>query len=227
MIKLLSIADGISLLNACFGFLAILILLSGMIPSDEMRIRVSFSFILLALIADGLDGIIARRTRTGELGEYLEAMADMTSMGIAPLVFVYKVYYETVSSEISLQIALFVVLILFVTCSIIRLSSFHLMKEETFFVGLPASASTIFLLIVAFLKIEFLVIPLFIVVLSIATISNIRFPKLGLKVNAIASILIILTLIMGKIYYNIAPLLLFSALAIYILAGPFYVRKNA
>ncbi|MFW6120677.1 MAG: CDP-alcohol phosphatidyltransferase family protein [Petrotogales bacterium] len=225
MIKFLSFADGISLLNASFGFLAILIISSDIILSYDMRIRISFSFILLALLADGLDGIIARKTHTGELGEYLEAMADMTSMAIAPSVFVYYVYSE-VASEISWQIALFVILILFVTCSAIRLSSFHLMKEETFFVGLPASATTLFLLIAAFLKIKFPFILLLIVVLSIATISNIRFPKLGLRVNTIAAILIILTLVVGEIYYNIAPLLLVFTLAIYALVGPFYVRRK-
>ncbi len=66
MIKLLSVADVISLTNALFGFLAILMLFSS-----EMNL--AFSFILLALLADGLDGIVARKTRKGELGEYMEA----------------------------------------------------------------------------------------------------------------------------------------------------------
>ena len=76
MFKLLSIADGISLLNASFGFLAILSLFSGIFSSDELRIRVSFSFIVLAIIADGLDGIVARKTTHGQLGEYMEAMGE-------------------------------------------------------------------------------------------------------------------------------------------------------
>ncbi|UCD12904.1 MAG: CDP-alcohol phosphatidyltransferase family protein [Thermoplasmatales archaeon] len=223
MIKLLSIADLISLINACFGFLAILILLSDFTPF-ELRIRLSFSFILLALLADGLDGVIARKTRTGELGDYLEAMADMTSMGIAPSVFVYMVYYEMVSA--ALQTALIIILILFVVCSFIRLSSFHLLKKETYYVGIPASASTIFLLIASFLEIELPYTLLFIVVLSFATISHIRFPKPGLKVDTIAATLIVLTIAMGKFYYNVAPLLLFSALAVYSIVGPFYVRKS-
>jgi len=223
MIKFLTFADVFSLINGCLGFLAIIILFSFITSFDV--IRVSFSFILLALLADGLDGIIARKKRASELGEYLEAMADMISMGIAPSVFVFKIYYDSSSSGLFLQFAFIIVLILFVICSIIRLSSFHLMKNEAYFVGIPASASTIFLLIAAFIKINYLYILALIIILSFATISNIRFPKPGIKVNAIASILIITTLVMGELYNNLAPLLLFSALAIYVLAGPFYVRR--
>lgn len=226
MIKLLSIADVISLINACFGFLAVLILFSDIFPSDEIRIRLSFSFILLALLADGLDGIIARRTRTGELGEYLEAMADMISLGIAPSVFVYTMYHDVISRYIYYQSYIVVVLIVFLSLSIIRLASFHIMKEEKFFVGLPASAGTIFILILAFLEIEFIYMLLFIVIISFAMISNIRFPKPGFKVNSVASVLIVLTIVLGKTYYNVAPLLLFSTLAFYTIVGPFYVRKN-
>ena len=76
---MVSLADIITLINAIFGFLAIIMLLK-----DE--IRIAFSFILLALLADGLDGVIARKLNTGKIGDYLEAMADMTSMAIAPMI---------------------------------------------------------------------------------------------------------------------------------------------
>ena len=171
MIKLLSIADIVSLINAIFGFLAIL-----MIFLNEMHL--SFSFILLALLADGLDGIVARKLGTGKLGEYMEAMADMISLGVAPSFFVYNTYYDVVSECIYYHILLVVLLIMFLSLGIIRLASFHIIKDEKFFVGLPASASTIFILILSFLKIEFMYICPFIVIVSIAIISPIRFPKI-------------------------------------------------
>ncbi len=68
MIKLLSLADIVSLTNAGFGFLAIIMASLG-----EMWF--SFSFILIALLADGLDGIVARKTGHSELGNHMEAMA--------------------------------------------------------------------------------------------------------------------------------------------------------
>ena len=220
MIKLLSIADFVSLANAIFGFLAIL-----MIFLNEMRL--SFFFILIALLADGLDGIVARKTRKGELGEYMEAMADMISLSIAPSFFVYNIYHDFVSKCVYYHSLLVVILIVFLSLSIVRFASFHIIKEKKFFVGLPASAGTIFILVLSFLKIEFMYIFPCIVVISIAMISPLRFPKIGWKIGTIAAVLILLTLIMGDIYYSIAPILLIIALAIYAIAGPIYVRKKS
>ncbi|UCF12154.1 MAG: CDP-alcohol phosphatidyltransferase family protein [Thermoplasmatales archaeon] len=220
MIKLLSIADLVTLTNAIFGFFAIL-----MILLNEMHF--SFSFILIALLADGLDGIVARKTRKSELGEYMEAMADMISLGIAPSFFVYNIYYEFVSGCVYYHSLLVGILIVFLSLSIVRLASFHIIKEEKFFVGLPASAGTIFILILSFLfEIDFIYILPCIVVISIAMISTLRFPKIGWKIGAIATVLILLTLIMDDNYYNIAPIFLFIAIAIYTIAGPIYVRKK-
>jgi len=224
MIKLLSYADIISLTNACLGFLAIVALLSLIENIDIMRL--SFSLILLALLADGLDGIIARKTKTSELGDYLEAMADMISMSIAPSVFILNIYFTRLSIEPYYQILLVLLILIFIVCSITRLSSFHLMKNNDYFYGLPASASTIFLLIPSFLEIDLKFIMFLIIVLSLATISRIKFPKPKIKINAIAVILILLTLIIGKTFNNIAPILLFFALAIYSLLGPIYTKKS-
>jgi len=220
MIKLLSIADVVSLTNAILGFLAIL-----MIFSNETRL--AFSFILLALLADGLDGIVARKTRKGELGEYMEAMADMISLGIAPAFFVYNTYYDVVSDHLYYHSLLVVVLIIFLSLGIIRLASFHIIKEEKFFVGLPASASTIFILVLSFLQTELIYILPFIFLISIVMVSPLRFPKIGLKIKAFAAVLILVTLIFGSIYHSFAPLMLFSALAVYAVLGPIYVRKKS
>jgi len=220
MIKLLSIADVVSLTNAILGFLAIL-----MIFSNETRL--AFSFILLTLLADGLDGIVARKTRKGELGEYMEAMADMISLGIAPAFFVYNTYYDVVSDHLYYHSLLVVVLIIFLSLGIIRLASFHIIKEEKFFVGLPASASTIFILVLSFLQTELIYILPFIFLISIVMVSPLRFPKIGLKINAFAAVLILVTLIFGSIYHSFAPLMLFSALAVYAVLGPIYVRKKS
>ena len=124
MIKLVSIADIISLTNAIFGFFAILFLLSDLIATEEMRLRISFSFILLALLADGLDGIVARKTRKSDIGEYLESMADMTSLTIAPAIFIYVVYHDLVLCCIYSYIYLLIALIVFLLFGIIRLASF-------------------------------------------------------------------------------------------------------
>ena len=224
MIKLLSFADTISISNALFGFLAIIVIISNLGICEEIQIRVSFSFILIALLADGLDGIVARKTKKSEIGEYLESMADMTSMVIAPAVFIYFVYLDLVSCCLYRQVYLLFALILFLSFGIIRLASFHLMKENKYFIGLPASASTIILLVITFFKVEFIYILPAVVIIGATTVSDIKFPKLRIKINLIATVLILLTLVMYDIYWGIAPFLLLIAIIIYITVGPIYLK---
>ncbi len=157
MIKLLSIADIISIINAIFGFLAILFLLSGLIEDSELRLRVSFSFILVSLLVDGLDGVIARKIKRSDIGEHLDSMADMVSMVIATSLFIFVTYQQYFNNYVYYQIYLLIALVLFLSFGTIRLASYYLMKDENFFIGLPAPAGTIILLILAFFKIEFIV----------------------------------------------------------------------
>ncbi|MEA3458379.1 MAG: CDP-alcohol phosphatidyltransferase family protein [Candidatus Thermoplasmatota archaeon] len=219
MIKLLSIADIVSLTNAILGFLSIIMIFLG-------EIRFSFSLILLALLADGLDGIIARKTRHSELGEYMEAIGDMISLGIAPAVFVYSNYNIAVSECIYWHSLLIIVLIVFLSFNIVRLASFHIIKEKTFFVGLPASASAIIILVMAYFNIEVTYVLLVIVITSLMLISNVRFPKPTLKINVIAAVLIVLTIIVGKNFGGVAPILLLLSIITYSLAGQIYLLKR-
>ena len=221
MIKLLSVADLISIINAVFGFLAILFLFSDLIP-DEYRLRLSFSFILLALLADGLDGIVAHKIRKSEIGDYLESMADMTSMCIAVAVFIFFIYSGDISSSMYRHVYLLSALVLFLFFGIVRLASFNAMKEKNFYVGLPASASAIILLILSYFKVEFVYILPAVIIIGAAMASNIVFPKPVMKVNAVAAVLIILTLILDKSFYSIAPWLLFVAILLYSIGGPIY-----
>ena len=224
MIKLLSMADSISIANAIFGVLAIFFLFSNLDISEEYRLRISFSFILLALLADGLDGIVARKTGKSDIGEYLESMADMTSLVIAPAAFIFYIY-SSQSAFIFLRfVYLLIALILFLSFGVIRLASFHIMKEEKFFIGLPASASTVLLLILAYFKVGFIYILPAVIIIGAAMVSDITFPKPRIRINTIATLLILLTLIMDKSYCGIAPLLLFTAIIFYAIGGPIYAN---
>lgn len=219
MIKLISSADLVSILNALLGFLSIL-----MICLDNFRL--AYSFIFLALLADGLDGIIARRFSRGELGEYLESTADMISMGVAPALFVYKLYYDIFTSGIFKHFFAYIVLIIFVSLCIVRLSSFHVMKKKDFFVGLPASAATIVILVFSYIKIDFVYILPIIFFISFLMVSNINFPKTGLKINSAAAVLLIFNIIAGGYYHNIAPIMLSVGILLYIVIGSLYIYRQ-
>ena len=217
MIKLLSLADIITLMNAVMGFLALLMVFSN-------QFQLAAAFILLGLLADGFDGIVARRIGNGQMGEYLETIADMISLSVAPLILLYKTYYDVVVAQFSLHLLLGVVLVFSLVCSMIRLSSFSLLKEKHSFIGLPSSASAVFLVLASFLRPDVWVILPVIVILALAMISSIRFPKPALKMDLVAAVFIVATLLFDRMYNNIAPLLLLAALVSYIIVGPFYLH---
>ena len=216
MIRVLSIADFITITNAVLGFLAVLMVFSN-------QLQIAASLILLGLLTDGLDGIVARRMRKSKVGEYLESIADMVSLSIAPLALLYKIYYDVVSPQLYLHVILGLVIVFSLICSIIRLSSFSLFKQKQFFLGLPTSASAIFLVLTSFLKPDVWYILPIIIIFSLAMISSILFPKPGLKLNLIAAVFIIAIILLDGGYYNIAPFLLLAGLISYIIFGPIYL----
>lgn len=220
MIKLVSIADVISVINALCGFTALLMIYHN-------NSALAFSFILLALLADGIDGTIARKTRKSELGEFLEAMADMISLGVAPALFIYHRYYLVFSSNQLLSLLLFCTLIIFLSFAILRLASFHIIKKETSFIGLPASASTIILIVLSYVQIHLLYLIPVILLVSFAMISPIQFPKIDMKSNSVAAVLIFIAILCGPRYHYIGPLLLLTAIVFYSCIGPLYVKKKS
>jgi archaetidylserine synthase len=220
MLKLVSLADGITLINACLGLLAIVFSISH-------EIWWSFSSMLLAIIADGLDGMIARKRGIGKLGDYLEAMADMISLCVAPAVFIFIVYTDDIFSSWYSTIGCVAILLLFLSLGMIRLSSFHILKE-TWFVGVPASASAIIIITLGLFKLPLGVIVLVILGVSLLMISPIRFPKMNVKTNSIAGILIILSIIFGMstTLWVVFPVLLLVAVVIYMIGGSLYLLRK-
>jgi phosphatidylserine synthase len=148
----------------------------------------------------------------------------MISLSVAPLVLLYKTYYDVVAPQFLLHLLLSVVLVFSLICSVIRLSSFSLLKEKQFFIGLPTSASAIFLVSISLLKLDIWYILPFIVILALAMISSIRFPKTGMKIDLVTTVFIVATILLDSMYNNIAPLLLLAAIVFYIIIGPFYLH---
>jgi phosphatidylserine synthase len=227
MIKLIKPADFISMLNAGFGFIALL-LLSFQDVNQEFFIYLSFSFILLALLADGLDGIIARRTQKGKLGEYFEAMADMISMGIAPAFFIFINYQSEIQTFSMVWIVGFIIILLcYVFCCSIRLAAFHPLKSETYFMGLPASAATILLISCTFIGIELIYIILLLLITSLTMVSSVPYPKPSKKMNVLTTVLILASILIGYHFNNIMIYLLLICILFYFVGGPLYLMKKS
>ena len=98
------------------------------------------------------------------------------------------------------------------------------MKKKKYFIGLPASASTIILVVTAFFKVDFIYILPAVIIIGALTVSDIKFPKPDIRINAIATVLIILSILLYNSFYGIAPLLLVSAILVYAIGGPIYIK---
>lgn len=79
----MSAADAVTVANAALGFAA------G--AAAAVNPGLSARLILLAAIADGLDGVLARAYGSTQMGEFLDSLADVASFSVAPALLVFAV----------------------------------------------------------------------------------------------------------------------------------------
>jgi CDP-diacylglycerol--serine O-phosphatidyltransferase len=122
----LGIADAVTTANAVMGFLAVAVAFSD--------VRLAARIMLLAAIADGLDGVVARRYGSSAAGPYLDSLADVASFGVAPAVLVYAAVREYTSGPAwSIDpgtVAAFVIPGLFVAMAVVRLALYTALDED-------------------------------------------------------------------------------------------------
>lgn len=127
--RIIKLADCFTLLNAVFGFCAMLMAFHG----DQQGAVV---LILFAAAADGIDGFLARKFGSSPLGANLDSLADLISFGAAPA-------FLALTSFDYPQIA-WLAGIFYLSCGILRLARFNISnKNDAFFEGLPIPAAGI------------------------------------------------------------------------------------
>ncbi|WP_418284373.1 protein sorting system archaetidylserine synthase [Halorubrum sp. DTA46] len=72
----LGLADAVTVANAALGFVAVV--------AATIDVGLAARLILLAAVADGLDGVVARHRGSTDAGPYLDSLADVASFGVAP-----------------------------------------------------------------------------------------------------------------------------------------------
>ncbi len=82
----LGLADFVTIANAALGFLAAALAF--------VDVALAARLILLGAIADGLDGVVARRRGSTPAGAYLDSLADVASFGVAPAILVAVIVFE-------------------------------------------------------------------------------------------------------------------------------------
>ena len=79
----LGVADVATVANAALGFVAAAV--------ATVDVHLAARLVLLAAIADGVDGVLARIYGGSEVGPLLDSLADVASFGVAPAVLVFVV----------------------------------------------------------------------------------------------------------------------------------------
>jgi len=154
----------ITLMNGTCGFIAIVFACR----SVEIRWNVLFVrnlnmssialagyMIFLAMIADMLDGRVARLTRTtSSFGGQLDSLSDAISFGVAPAFLMYKLAerhidrldFDHFRFSLLIMRSIFFSAIFYAMCAIVRLARFNVENEENEaahmnFAGLPSPAA--------------------------------------------------------------------------------------
>ncbi|ACM56209.1 protein sorting system archaetidylserine synthase [Halorubrum lacusprofundi] len=130
----LGLADAVTVANAAVGFLAVVA--AAVDPQLAARL------ILLAAVADGLDGVVARHRGSTDAGPYLDSLADVASFGVAPAALVAFVVLDARSfaTDPILVAAGVGVAALFVSMAVARLgmyTAYDADERET--VGVPTT----------------------------------------------------------------------------------------
>lgn len=98
------------------------------------------TLILVAAVADGIDGYLSRLFSGSEIGANLDSLADVISFGLAPVAIVYSFAREEASY------LLLAALCFYFFCGILRLARFNTSHQGLpSFKGLPITAGGIIL----------------------------------------------------------------------------------
>ncbi|MFM8701719.1 MAG: CDP-diacylglycerol--serine O-phosphatidyltransferase [Hyphomicrobiales bacterium] len=139
----------ITLLSLGSGLTAMRLVIEGHVQSALIAI-------LIAAVLDALDGRIARLLKgTSRFGAELDSLSDFVSFGVAPAIILYTVSLHHLKSFG------WIVVLLFACASALRLARFNVMIDDpdrpdwqkNFFVGIPAPAGALVLLLPMYVRV--------------------------------------------------------------------------
>jgi len=130
------VADLLTLSNGLFGFLSILTWTGELGPFRAIpNEHVAAAYIGLGLVADGVDGIVARAWGSTGLGEALDAINDALTFSVAPAVFLIGSY--ATAGDLGFRVALYAAALFLVLAGMLRLARHQNGGTTDAFRGLP------------------------------------------------------------------------------------------
>ena len=204
------------------GFFAVICTLNGLYEKAAVMI-------LVAHVFDGLDGRIARMTRTASrFGVEYDSLSDVIAFGVAPGILVYKWALEPWGTWGWLAASLYV------TCGALRLARFNVQVESVekrAFVGLPIPAAADMIVATVLLYYFFggegethkhiivLILIYSLAALMVSEVPYYSFKDIHWQARQPFWLLIAL-IIVGKFVIAQPQVALFSGISIYLVSGP-------
>ncbi len=227
---MVSVADAFTILNALLGFSAILAAFEG-------ELELAYVLVVLGVLADGLDGMVARRFGSKWLiGDFLDIMADTVTFGVAPSVLMYITYREGLGdpdlglSLLAGRVLMFAVGATVITLGVLRLARFCYESDtdETglYFTGLPIPATALLMVTMLLMGWPGLVVAAFTLVSAVLMVSDLKYPKARgwpRNVTGVLGFLLVLTVLLGEEFELVAQFMMyltFSATILYQYLGP-------
>jgi len=117
----------------------------SIIYSFDGYLSIAANLIIASFVLDGLDGRIARITKTtSEFGAQYDSLSDAVSFGVAPSVFLYQWFLKDINFLINSWLELGVIVVsLYLVSVLLRLARFNTAKSNDFFIGLPCPLGAI------------------------------------------------------------------------------------
>jgi CDP-diacylglycerol---serine O-phosphatidyltransferase len=220
---------GVFLLPATITSIGLLSGFYSMVSAVTGHFEVAAVMIIVAFFCDGLDGRVARASRTSsQFGVEYDSLSDVVAFGVAPAMLVFSWALRPIGS---LGIA---VAGLFVLCGALRLARFNVQTataDKTRFVGLaiPGAAIMIASLVLAYSYFEFdsprtlcsLMVPITLT-LGGLMISRVPYPSFkAMKLEKRAQVELVITMmVVAAMLFAMPQLTAFLLSAAYVLSGP-------
>ena len=157
----------------------------SIIYSFDGYLSIAANLIIASFVLDGLDGRIARITKTtSEFGAQYDSLSDAVSFGVAPSVFLYQWFLKDINFLINSWLELGVIVVsMYLVSVLLRLARFNTSKNNDFFIGLPCPVGAI------------------LISLSFIVLSKINFNVLEYKEISVFFTLLISFLMISKFSY--------------------------
>ncbi len=206
--------DVATLANLLFGSMALVFLNAGNLPSTAV-------LVLISVIADGVDGYLARARGHGSLGFQLDSLADFVSFGLVPSLLTFYVLRDA----FGVPLVFFFLSFIYVACGMIRLARYNTTPQTRLFMGLPITAAGLIVALYVLAGFPPVGLVPILLLLSGLMLSDLEYSKvsnnLTLSVLGILLLLVIILNLIGSDIYQLVSIIMLVFSVIYVL-NPLY-----